>query len=157
MTEEKSELETWEEVIKEYINTLDDYDKKEEYLDELISWLYFEKCLQAKANNDSDKKILIKDLKKIRETPITHKRKVEFEEYYLSFVKKGWIESCNIELSLLKRKNCFYNIWICRVLLLGYAVQPATHVAKLTHSSSDGLSILDNNTSINPKCITTSA
>ena len=157
MPEENNELKTWEEVIKEYINTLDDHDKKEEYLDELISWFYFGKCIQAKAINKSDKKVLIKDLKKIRETPITHKKKLTFEGYYLSFIQRGWIESCDFELALLKRKHCFYNIWICRALLLGYAVQPATHVAKLTHSSSDGLSLLDNNTSINSKYITTSS
>ncbi|WP_431064462.1 type I-F CRISPR-associated protein Csy1 [Methylotuvimicrobium sp.] len=157
MTNDANKLSTWEEVIKEYIDGLDEHSKKEEYLNELISKFYFEKCIQAETADDVDRKILENDLKKIRTTPVTQKNKPKLEKYYDSFIQRGWLESHDQELKKLKGKNCFYNIWICRALMLGNGVQPATHVAKLTHSSSGGSSMLDDNHAIDHSYVTTSS
>lgn len=157
MNNELENFDTWKNIIKEYIDSLDDNDKGNEYLSELVSIFCFEKSIQAKTGNSLEEKSLINELKKLEKIKLTGKNKKQLKEYYCLFVNRGWIENFDSELKQLELKQCFYNIWICRAVALGNSVHPATHIAKLTHSSSGGLSILDSDYSINHKYITTSA
>jgi CRISPR-associated protein Csy1 len=157
MIDERTKLNNWEVIIKKYIDELGDQDKSEEYLGDLISKFCFEKGMTGTTDNYSEQKELANEIKKLEKVKLTAKNTNKLKEYYYSFVKRGWIENCDSALTQLENKQCFYNIWICRALSLGYAVHPATHVAKLTHSSSSGLSVLDKYHSINYKYITTSS
>ena len=98
---------------------------------------------EAEVEGKEEKKKLKKELKKINKIKVTHKNKRVLEGYYAEFLGKKWIKDSSCQLNFLLRKNCFYNIWVCRALALGEDVYPATHISKLTHSSSGALSILD--------------
>jgi len=157
MIKKDVELKSWEALIKDYIDQLEDQDKSDDYLGELVSRFCYEKCIAGATNNQSEHKQLTNEFKNIEKTKLTAKNKNKLKEYYQLFSSNGWIENYDSALARLESKKCFYNIWICRALSLGYGVHPATHIAKLTHSSSGGLSILDNDQSINYKYITTSS
>lgn len=136
------EFESWEGVIKDYLDKLGDESKKEEYLQFLLSNLFHLKLNDAKAQKD-DQDLLKKELVNINKIKITPKNKDKLEGYYLKFVKNGWVKDCSNEVVFLTKKHCFYNIWICRAIVQGNGVFPATHIAKLTHSQSTSTSFLD--------------
>ncbi len=143
MTEEKKDFENWEEVIKKYIDDLSDDNLKDEYRAFLLSDFYFRKLQESEAEGENEGRKLKIELKKINKIKVTHKNKTTLGEYYESFLEKGWIIDSSRQQQFIANKNCFYNIWICRALILGEDVYPATHIAKLTHSSSGASSVWD--------------
>ena len=157
MIDKLEKIDTWRTLIETYIDSLDDKNKCDEYLSELVSIFCFEKSMQAKTDNDTEQKELTNDLKKLEKIKITSKNCRQLKDYYCLFAKRGWIKNNDMELNKIELKQCFYNIWICRAIALGNAVHPATHIAKLTHSSSSGSSIFDRSDEKNHKYITTSS
>lgn len=143
MSVDRNTFETWGEVIKNYIDGLDDEKLKDEYHDFLLSDFYFKQLQIAKAEREDEKRQLEKELKKISKIKATHKNKENLEGYYKEFLGNQWIKDSSSQLNFLKRKKSFYNIWVCRALILGEGVYPATHIAKLTHSSSGASSVRD--------------
>ncbi len=144
MTDDKRKFESWEEVIKDYIGGLSDNDKIDEYRDFIISNFLKKELLRASADCDEGKKNLNKVLKKIGAMSVSAKQRNKLEKHYEDFVSNNWITDKSEELLFLKNKTCLYNIWISRTLILGKDVYPASHISKMTHSSSGGLSINDN-------------
>lgn len=141
MSSEEQEFENWEGVIKNYIDSLDDNSKKTEYLDELISRFYKANLLSIDDIETTDFK---QDIKKIHKIKPTAKSKLKLKKYYDSYDSNQTIVASLSAYKKLLRKNSFYNIWICKAINEGFGVYPATHVAKLTHSMSQALSIVDN-------------
>ncbi len=156
MSEEVRKFDCWKEVIKDYLDKLGDENKKEEYLQFLLSNFFHLKLNDAKGQED-DLTILKKDLIKINKIKITSNNKDKLEEYYLKFVNNGWIKDCSAEVVFITKKHCFYNIWICRAIVLGNEVFPATHIAKLTHSQSMATSFLDNSEIFKKSYLSTSS
>nr|WP_237666057.1 MULTISPECIES: type I-F CRISPR-associated protein Csy1 [unclassified Vibrio] len=76
---------------------------------------------------------------------------------YQVALERGWINSISDEIEKIKRKSNFYNIWIARSVEISEGVLPATHCAKLTHSSSSGSSILDTSSNSRTEYISTSS
>jgi len=156
MSKEIRGFESWEEVIKDYLDSLGDENKKEEYLQFLLSNFFHLKLNDAKAQED-DLTVLKKELVKINKIKITPNNKDKLEAYYLNFVNNGWIKSSSDEVIFLTKKHCFYNIWICRSIVQGNDVFPATHIAKLTHSQSTSTSFLDNGKTFKKLYLSTSS
>lgn len=157
MDSERNNPENWEEVISNYIGSLGDEKFKDQYHDFLLSDFFFKKLNEAKADNEDEKEKLKKSLEKARTIKVTHANKAALESYYKEFLENKWIKDSSSELKALKRKNNFYNIWICRTLILGKDVYPATHIAKLTHSSSGASSVWDRNLTKNAQYLSTSS
>lgn len=150
-------VETWAEVIKNYINELGDEKSKDEYHDFLLSYFYCNKLYEAKPEDIVKSKELNNKLKKINKIKVTSNNKKILEQYYKEFISNNWIKDTLYQCSFWERKSCFYNIWICRSLIMSEGVYPATHIAKLTHSSSSASSIWDNTLSENAKYISTAS
>jgi len=143
----------WSETIKQFIDTLDEHQKLDEYRRLLVCEFYKDELLQAINMFDcSDKELREhkKEIEKLTEKSFLRAKpkalessENELESRYLRFITKGFLADSKEQLNQLKSKNNFYNIWICRVLIDGVGVLPATHVAKLSHSSSGASSLYD--------------
>ena len=157
MSEEKNNFETWADVIKTYIDGLGDEASKDEYHDFLLSDFYFKQLQGAKAEGGDEKRKLEKELKKISNIKVTHKNKRILEASYKEFLGNKWVKDSLSQLNFLEKKKSFYNIWICRALIIGEEVYPATHIAKLTHSSSGASSIWDETITGNGQYLSTAS
>jgi CRISPR-associated protein Csy1 len=157
MSEEKNNFETWEEVIINFIDNLNGENLKNEYLSLLLSNFFFNQINEAKAEEENEKKNLKKEQKKIEKIKVTHNNKKILEGYYNEFRKNDWIKDSSTRLNLIERKNNFHNIWVCRALILGEGVYPATHIAKLTHSSSGASSVWDKTITNNGQYVSTAS
>ena len=135
----------WKSVITKYIDDLDDTGKKQEYLEYLLANFYSEKLLATRDIIESDLLEFNDTFNKVKKIKVTAKNNQKLRDYYDEFVDKEWLENSSIELGSLESKKCFYNIWICRAIIEGDGVYPATHVAKLSHSKSSSVSISDKN------------
>lgn len=132
---------SWHHVIKSYIASLEEYSKQSAYLDELLS-RFVSKKLLAEVSGEDEKEIK-KFLSQIQKIPVTAKNKDKYTAFYQAALERGWIKSITGEIEKINRKSNFYNIWIARSVEISDGILPATHCAKLTHSSSPGSSILD--------------
>jgi len=155
MSEERNYFETWAGVIKNYIDSLCDENLKDEYHAFLLSDFYFNQLYEANAEGENEKKNLKKELKKIGKIKVTHTNKKILEGYYKEFLRNKWIKDSSTQLNFIEMKKSFYNIWICRALIIGEEVYPATHIAKLTHSSSGASSVWDKTISDNGQYLST--
>jgi CRISPR-associated protein Csy1 len=131
----------WQHVIKGYIDSLGEQEKHNEYIDELLSIFIFQKLISDICGDDE--KAVNKFLVNVKKTPTTAKNKDKFMSFYQSALDKGWIESLSDTIEKIRQKSNFFNIWISRTVEISKGILPATHCAKLTHSSSSGSSILD--------------
>ena len=146
----------WSCVIKSYIDSLKESDKKDVYVDELVS-IYLSKKLQnSKSRKDDDQAELSKLKNKISKTKATAEQRSTFEGFYNILRERKQIEDYSRDIDVISNKNNFHNIWMCRSVALSEGVVPGTHIAKLSHSSSSGVSILDRNGVRNNKYLTTS-
>lgn len=145
---------SWSEVIKNYIDNLDDISKKDEYLDTLIATEYKKTLLSVDDINNAQFK---KDILKIKAIKPTHENKLELEKYYNLYAESLTISKSLVKINKLSSKTSFYNIWICRAIKEGEGIYPATHVAKLTHSKSTAASILDKRINSDDNWLTTSS
>ena len=149
-------LRSWPEVIKHYIDELKELEKKDQYVDELVAIFLSKKLRQVRADC-GDEKTLKKIIGKIKGTPASSGNRKRFEDCYQQLLAKGWIVDLSTSLKRIRDKSDFYNIWICRSVELSQGVLPATHAAKLSHSSSSGSSILDRSGTKNDAYLTTSS
>ncbi len=143
----------WSDTIKQFIDTLDEHQKLEEYRRLLVCEFYKDELMQVVNLFDCSDKELSKQKNKIegviKKSFLRAKPKAlestekELESKYLTFIAKGLLADSKEQLNKLKNKNNFYNIWICRCLIDGMGIFPATHVAKLSHSSSGASSLYD--------------
>ena len=143
----------WSETIRQFVDALDEHQKLEEYRRLLVCEFYKEKLIQAVNMFDcSDKELgaLKKEIEKLTEKSFLRAKskaleatEKDLESRYLAFIIKGFLADSKEQLNRLKNKNSFHNIWICRCLIDGAGVLPATHVAKLSHSSSGASSLYD--------------
>jgi len=148
---------TWRHVIKDYIGSLDDENKKESYVDELVSIFLAKNLLNVTAENKNEQAGLAKLKNKISKTKITAANRPRFESFYHILRDKNQIKDYSSELNFIAKKNNFLNIWICRSVELSEGVVPGTHIAKLSHSSSSGSSFLDRSEASDNKYLTTSS
>lgn len=144
MSEEQ--LPSWQDVIKQYIDGLNDGAKLKQYVDELLSLLYFNHLLSATTAQKEEQKALSKEITKVEKTPTSAKNRVKFETFYQAFHSKGWVSDLSEKIKFISGKTDFYNVWVCRSVVIGDGAVPGTHIAKLTHSSSAGSSFLDRTT-----------
>ncbi|GAA6171849.1 hypothetical protein NBRC116592_15190 [Colwellia sp. KU-HH00111] len=134
-------MQEWQKTIKEYIDGLNEHDKQSDYIDELLS-TFISKKLLCDVSGD-DEKAINKFLANIKKTPVTAKNKDKIMCFYQEALDKGWMQPIPETIEKISRKSNFCNIWISRSIEISEGVLPATHCAKLTHSSSSGSSILD--------------
>jgi len=153
-----SELEktTWTHVIRDYISRLSEEDKKESYVDELVSIFLAKHLMNAATENQKEQIELEKIKRKISKTKVTAAQRPTFENFYHTLRDRNQIEDYSREISLLANKNDFFNIWICRSVELSEGAFPGTHIAKLSHSSTTGSSFLDRSEIVDKKYLTTS-
>lgn len=160
MIENKEE---WIKSIKIYIDSLG-IDSAQKLRNDLITHKL--KCAFENLNIDSfDDKSHIKKLK------VAHNIKIDFNKskpeketekiqllksVYQAFKELGYVNSIDDEINFLEAKTDVYNLWINHSLIRMNYVTNATHVAKLSHSGSSGISIIDNIESNKSGYITTS-
>ncbi|MBQ4845245.1 type I-F CRISPR-associated protein Csy1 [Pseudoalteromonas sp. MMG005] len=140
---ENEQSRPWSALIKEYIDSTGEQNKLAEYRQLLLADFYKSQLLTAKAPVEQDLKAFNKAYKAVEKIKITAKECDKLSLSYTDFISKTWIKGSAEQLAKLQEKSCFYNIWICKVLMQGDGVFPATHIAKLTHSSSCASSIFD--------------
>lgn len=157
MSEPEKIIKSWEELIKEYIDGLGDEDKNTAYLDEIIANFYFQKICNPRNEIENKSKGLKKELEKVKKIPRTAKNKTKLQNIYQQFVKNEWITNEQAFFDFLIKKQNFYNIWINRATFSDEGILPATHVAKITHSSNSATSILDDSQSNKHGYLTTSS
>ncbi|GAC34440.1 type I-F CRISPR-associated protein Csy1 [Paraglaciecola polaris] len=126
-------------------------------MDELISIFLSKKLLTAKATNEEEKIEFIKLKSKVLKTKVTAANRPTFENFYCTLRDRGQIEDFSKDIDFISNKNNFVNIWICRTVELSEGVVPGTHIAKLSHSSSAGSSILDRSNIKDNRYLTTSS
>lgn len=139
---------SWYQLIKQYIDGLGDEEYKDIYKYEVVARTYFDNLMAAAGKNQSkDLEIQVNKLKKI---PLSGnkleniiKNVEKLEEIYDVFIANGWASSFSHEIDEILKKDNFYNVWICRAVAIGSGAVPGTHIAKLSHSSSAGSSIID--------------
>ncbi|MFL7864667.1 type I-F CRISPR-associated protein Csy1 [Vibrio cincinnatiensis] len=146
---------SWKNVIESYIKSLEEYSKQSDYRNELLAIFVSKKLLSLVSGEDEAeiKKFLIY----IRKIPVTAKNKDKLIAAYQTAIDKGWIKSISDEIEKISRKSNFINIWIARSVEISEGVLPATHCAKLTHSSSSGSSILDASSNSRSEYVSTSS
>jgi CRISPR-associated protein Csy1 len=131
----------WQSVIEGYIDGLGEQEKQNDYIDELLSNFISKKLLSDLSGDDE--KAINQLLGNVKKTPATAKNKDKFMTFYQCALDNGWINSISETIEKIIQKNNFWNIWISRSIEISEGILPATHCAKLTHSSSSGSSILD--------------
>ena len=151
------EMHSWSDIIKDYINTLEENDKKSSYVDQLISIFLSKQLLTAKTENNEEQSELYQLINKITKTTATAKNRSKFEDFYQILRNRKQIEDFSKDIKFIRNKNNFFNIWICRSIELSEGVIPGTHIAKLSHPSSAGSSILDRSNIKDNRHLTTSA
>ncbi|WP_188151015.1 type I-F CRISPR-associated protein Csy1 [Teredinibacter waterburyi] len=147
----------WSNVIKAYIESLEEGDKKNSYVDELISIYLSKRLLNAKSNKNDEQVELCKLKNKITKVKVTAAQRPTYEGFYRVLREREQIEDCSKDIAFIGNKNNFFNIWMCRSVELSEGVVPGTHIARLSHSSSTGSSFLDRNCVQDKKYMTTSA
>lgn len=155
--------EKWKKVITAYIDSLR-IESAQKLRNDLVTHKL--KCTFENLNIDSfDDKSHIKKLKAVRNMKIDfNKSKPEKEiekiqllkSAYQAFKVLGYVSSIDDETSVLEAKTDLYNLWVNLALIRVNYVTNATHVAKLSHSGSSGVSIIDNVQSTKSGYITTS-
>lgn len=153
----REQFQSWSDVIVNYIESLDENDKKATYVNELVSMFLSKKLMQAKAKNKKDQIGLSKLLNQINKIKVTAKNRTKLESFYNLLYEKEQIEDLSKEINFINTKKSFPNIWICRSVELGDGVIPGTHIAKLSHPSSNASSILDRSKIKNNRYLTTSS
>lgn len=146
----------WREVITEYIDDLNEQDKTTKMKAAIIATALFDHLMTAKTNDVEQNKTLQKELTKLQKLSLNERNLSKIEGIYQKFVKDKWTASIDEVITALKSMTDYHKIWIRYALLQIDYVTPATHVAKLTHSSSGGSSLIDNIDEVNDKFLTTS-
>ncbi len=147
---------TWQEVIIKYIDDLNEQDKIDKMKGTIVATALFKHLTTAKTDDDKEDKVLQKELTKLQKTSLNEQNLSKIENVYQKFVEDEWVTSINDAIVTLKAMTNYYQIWISYALLQIDYVTPATHVAKLTHSSSGGSSIIDDISDVKAEYLTTS-
>ncbi len=147
---------TWQEVIIKYIDDLNEQDKIAKMKGTIIATALSKHLITAKTDDDKKNKLLQKELIKLQKTSLNERNLSKIENVYQKFVEEAWITSIDDTIVTLKAMTNYYQIWIRYALLQIDYVTPATHVAKLTHSSSGGSSIIDDISDVKAEYLTTS-
>lgn len=148
-------LQTWQDVITNYIDGLEEKDKQKQYVDELVAIFLAKELLLAKS--DDNEKECQEQVRKIEKIPVTSSNRKKFEVCYSEMLAKRWVDDLSPQMDRIKKKSDFYNIWICRTVELSQGVLPATHCAKLSHASCSGSSIMDRSKSKKDAFLTTNS
>lgn len=155
----------WSSIIQEYIDGLDEADKYEIMHDNILSYHYCKYCQTATADNQEEQKRLqkmLRPIKKIKFRNLNEKIKDNLKQAkntYHNLLEQGWLsdEQSGLLQSIARPTN-FYNTWINHLLIqINNDITPATHVAKLTHSSSKASSLIDTITDTDTHYLTTSS
>ena len=149
-------LNSWPEVIRHYIDGLQEHGNQQLYIDELVAMFLF-KHLALVTVSQEDQREFKRLIQPINKKPPTSKNRPLFEQTYQQLLEKEWISDFSLQLQRINNKTDFYNIWLCRSVELSGGVMPATHAAKLSHSKSSGSSILDRSNNKKGAFLTTSS
>ncbi|WP_438012527.1 type I-F CRISPR-associated protein Csy1 [Psychrobacter raelei] len=150
-------VKTWQTVITDYIDEVNEQDKVEKMKGAILATKLFDHLMTAKTEDDNQTKDLQKQLNKLKKLSLNERNLPKIKALYQEFVKNGWITSIDNTINAIKKMSDYYSVWINHALLQIDYVTPATHVAKLTHSSSGGSSIMDEIDDVQAGYLTTSA
>lgn len=147
---------SWQNIITKYIDDLNEQEKIAKMKGAIIAVALFEHLMTAKTDDSKQNKVLKKELIKLQKTSLNEQNLPKIESIYQKFVEEQWITSIDTTIADLKAMTDYYKIWIRYGLLQIDYVTPATHVAKLTHSSSGGSSIINEIDDVKAEYLTTS-
>lgn len=148
--------EAWRKLITEYIDDLNEQNNIAKMKGAIIAVAFIEHLLTAKTSDDKQNKGLQKELAKLQKITANERNLSKIEGIYQKFVKEEWVSSFEETIANLKSMTDYHKIWIRYALLQINYVTPATHVAKLTHSSSGGSSLIDDISEVKAEYLTTS-
>ena len=146
----------WQDVITKYIDDLNEQDKIAKMKGAIIAMALFKHLITAKTDDDKQNKALQKELTKLQKISLNEQNLPKVEGIYKRFVEEKWVTSIDETITTLMAMTDYYKVWIRYALLQIDYVTPATHVAKLTHSSSGGSSIIDDISDVKAEYLTTS-
>ena len=156
MPDQNSTVSSFRELIRQYIDDIGEQEKQAEYLQYLQAYELYHHLLNVNLESIDDQKEFNKRFNKIQKLKPLLRYLTQLEQHYQHFKTKKWIVDIDERLNQIKAKSNFYNIWINKMILTVDYVTPATHVAKLTHSSCGGSSLIDTITEIKDGYLTTS-
>lgn len=137
----------WYSVIKSYIDENEDINKLSTTKNLILTKILSLHLLTANPSIDdkSTQKNFDKLYKKAKNTPANEniKNLTTLKSLYQTFVQNNWLTPIDETLHLFEQESCFYKLWFWSVALQLDYVTPATHIAKLTHSSSSCSAIID--------------
>ncbi len=160
--------EQWYKVICSFIDELDEQSKQTIMQNFLLGSLVHQHLSEVDTNYLSDDKQLVKKYKRITAKKISipyRVSKIEGEQQkvtglvqlYKVLKEKGYLTDIDSEINGIVNIKNFYELWIEQALIQLNYVTHATHVAKLTHSSSGGSSVIDGIQNNSDGYLTTSA
>ncbi|MFB6348534.1 type I-F CRISPR-associated protein Csy1 [Moraxella sp. ZJ142] len=153
----------WHEIIKSYIDGLQEQDKqgKQEEMQAVLQVAAYKNGM-AQANlslvadaTGGDNKQLTKQQKELDRTckraeslKLTDKSLAAARQLYQHCVQNQWlsddvITQTQLQIDQITQEQNFYRLWVSHALLSASGVTPATHIAKITHSSSGGSAMVD--------------
>ncbi|WP_019671932.1 type I-F CRISPR-associated protein Csy1 [Psychrobacter lutiphocae] len=148
---------SWRDVITQYIDDLGEQNKIDKMKGAIIATALFNHLVTAKADDTKQNKALQKELNRLNKMSLNERSLPKIEKMYQDFIDNEWITSIDDTLNKLRSMTDYHHIWLRYALLQIDYVTPATHVAKLTHSSSGGSSIMDEVDDVKAEYLTTSS
>ncbi|MBO9497615.1 hypothetical protein J7438_26525, partial [Thalassotalea sp. G20_0] len=104
-------LNSWPEVIRHYIDSLQEHGNQQLYIDELVAMFLF-KQLALVTVSQEDQREFKRLIQPINKNPPTSKNRPLFEQTYQQLLEKEWISDFSLQLQRINNKTDFYNIWI---------------------------------------------
>lgn len=149
-----NQITQWYEQIKAYIDGLNEQNKQTGIQAVLQVEIYKNSLAKARlpisiSLNDEQftkqQKELNKILKQAEKLKLTENSLSSAQSLYQQCIHKEWLDGSDDTLSTIEliQQQDLYQLWIRYALLFADGVTPATHIAKLTHSSSGGSAIID--------------
>ncbi len=158
--------EKWYEKIRLFIDTPEDHDKKDAMRNFLLGSLLYKHVTAINISAVCDDKEILKEYKKVTAKNVSIPVRANKNErakidrlfaLYKELIKNNHIEEIDSDIDSVNNIKCFYELWIEQALAQIVYVTQATHVAKLTHSSSGGSSVVDSIKEVNDSYLTTSS
>lgn len=151
--------ESWYSVIRCYIDELDEQHKlpvMKYYLIGSLVWSHvFNGDSLHQQLKEKDKE-LAKKYKKIKDIKVSSPYRVKDKDnesyiakitdlvtFYHKLTKENLIDNIDKEIDDISAINDYYHTWLLQAVAQMEYVTHATHIAKMTHSSSNGSSVLD--------------
>lgn len=147
---------TKQQAIYTYIDDTGDAQNLQTIRDSLLAKAIFEQVILATTTEDQEQKALAKSLKTINNMRVNEKALDSLQKYFDEFTAKSFIQPDMRKINRLRNETDLYKLWIYHAITQINYVTPATHVAKLTHSSSGGSSVIDNISDTKEGLLTTS-